>query len=204
MVLEMEDVIKILALISIILLIGFSILAKDTEYALIGCTIFIVILSVFTFHQFYKYYENKKEISNICFTLKRDNIISQISNCTLFAYYLFKGISNNKLNVSENAEFFLSIGMLIYVGIQLYIVVFHTPKLSTNGFLCSDGDFIFFNKIKAIRCKDGPMLCSKKLTVEYDENSSQLFKVDNFDYENIKNHIKMYGSLYIEEINEER
>ncbi|AWK49613.1 hypothetical protein DIC82_00250 [Clostridium beijerinckii] len=192
---------KIFACISIILLIGFVVLAKETEYALIGCAIFIVILSVFTFHQFYKYHENKKEISNICFTLKRDNLMAQIINCTLFAYHLFNDISNNKLNASENTDFLISIGILIYVVIQLYIVVFHTPKLSTNGFLCSDGNFIFFDKIKSIKSEDGAMLLCKKLTVEYDEDKSELFKADRFDYENIKNHLGMYGSLHVEEIN---
>ena len=99
---------KIFAFISIILLIGFAILAKDTEYALIGFAIVAVIIFVVTFREFYKYNENSKEITDIYFTLKRDNLISQIISCALFTYCLLNDISNNKLNVSENAEFILA------------------------------------------------------------------------------------------------
>lgn len=198
--LEMKDMKKIFAVIGIVILIACAVLGKDTEYALIGCVIVVSILFVFTFREIYKYNENAKEITDICFTLKRDNLISQIISCALFTYYLFNDISNNKLNISENAEFILSICMLIYIFIQVYIVLFHTPKLSTNGFLCSGGNFILFDKIKSIKSEDGAMFLYKKLKVEYDGDKSELFKADRFDYENIKKHLKTYGSFEIEEI----
>lgn len=189
---------KFFVLVSIVILVIFAVLSKDTKYALIGCVMIVVIISTITFLECYKYYENKKGISNIYFTLKRDNLISQIINCALFPYFWFMDRLNNVLDASKEIEFFLSICMVTYAFIQLYIVLFHTPKLSTDGFLCSDGNFIFFNKIKSIKSENKPMLSCKKLTVEY-EGNSQVFKVDDFDYEKIKNHIGMYGSHQIEE-----
>lgn len=191
---------KIFALISIFVLIIFSVLSKGTKYALIGCAIVSVILFTFTFIELYKYYENKKQLSSICFTLKREHLISQIINYVLFTYFLFRDVSNNVLNFSENEESFITIFILVFIVIQLYITIFHTPRLSTNGFLCSDGKFIFFNKIKSIKSEDNPMLRCKKLIVKYGNNSEKLFKVGDFDYEKVKSHLRMYGSFSIEEI----
>lgn len=190
-----------IALASFIVLVILGVVSNDTRYSLIGCSIVAITLFTYTFIGFYKYYENKRQLSSVCLTLKRDRLISKSINCILFTYFMSKGILNTGFNTSATIESSLIILILVLAVIELYIAIFHTPKLSTNGFLCSDGNFISFNKIKSIKSEDNPMLRHKKLIIEYENNLEQSFKVDDFDYEKVKEHLRMYGAFTIEERN---
>lgn len=190
-----------IALVSFIILVILGVVSKDTRYTLIGFSIVTIILFVNIFIEFYKYYKNKRQLTSVSLTLKRDRLISKIINFILLAYFMLKGILNAEFNNSTIIEYILIIILLVLAVIDLYIAIFHTPKLPTNGFLCSDGKFITFNEIKSIKSEYGPMLRHKKLIVEYENNLEQSFKVDNFDYEKVKEHLRMYGAFTIEERN---
>lgn len=195
----MKKVFIYIALASFIVLVILGIVSKDTRYSLIGFSIVTIILFAYIFIEFYKYYENKRQLTSVCLTLGRDGLISKIVNFILLTYFILKGILNAEFNSSTIIESILIIILLVLAVIELYITIFHTPKLSTNGFLCSDGKFISFNEIKSIKSEDGPMLRHKKLIVEYENNLEQSFKVDNFDYEKVKEHLRMYGAFVVEE-----
>lgn len=197
----MKKIFIYIALASFIILVILGVVSKDTRYNLIGCSIIAITFFAYTFIEFYKYYENKRQLSSVCLTLKRDSLISKSINCILFTYFISKGILNTVFNALTITESILIILLLVLAVIELYIAIFHTPKLSTNGFLCSDGNFISFNKIRSIKSEDGPMLRHKKLIVEYENNLEQVFKVDDFDYEKVKEHLRMYGAFIVEEIN---
>lgn len=197
----MKKVFIYIALASFIILVIIGNMSKDTRYGLIGCSIVAITLFVYIFIEFYKYYENKRQLSSVCLTLKRDSLMSKSINCIIPMYFMLKGILNTGFNASTTIESSLIILMLVLTVIELYIAIFHVPKLSTNGFLCSDGNFIFFNKIKSIKSEDGPMLRHKKLIIEYENNLEQSFKVDDFDYERVKEHLRMYGAFIIDEKN---
>lgn len=196
----MKKIFIYIALASFIVLVILGIVLKDTRYSLIGFSIVTIILFAYIFIEFYKYYENKRQLTSVCLTLGRDGLVSKIVNFILLTYFILKGILNAQFNSSTIIESILIIILLVLAVIELYITIFHTPKLSTNGFLCSDGKFIPFNEIKSIKSEDGPMLRHKKLIVEYENNLEQSFKVDNFDYEKVKEHLRMYGAFILIEI----
>lgn len=196
----MKKIFIYIALASFIVLVILGIVLKDTRYSLIGFSIVTIILFAYIFIEFYKYYENKRQLTSVCLTLGRDGLVSKIVNFILLTYFILKGILNAQINSSTIIESILIIILLVLAVIELYITIFHTPKLSTNGFLCSDGKFIPFNEIKSIKSEDGPMLRHKKLIVEYENNLEQSFKVDNFDYEKVKEHLRMYGAFILIEI----
>jgi len=190
----MKNVFYIMTII-ILIVVGFFL--ENKNYALIGCIGVIIILSTITFLEVYKYFQNKKELSNISIILKREGIMPQLFYAILFIHNIFRDITNQVYIVSKSVDFVFSTFILLFIVIRLCMTIINTPQLSTNGFLCSDGKFISFSQIKLIECKDKAMSLSKELTVKYDEKYKETFKISYFDYENVEKHLKEYGSFTI-------
>lgn len=190
---------NILWVISIIIFITVVIFSRNKIYKLIGLTLVVMILLCTIIIEFYKYYKNKAEINDTYFNLKSEGLIYQVFIFILLFGNTFRDMLNGRNIDSKNEDVFFSILMLTFIVLQIYSAIFHVPKLSTNGFLCSNGKFISFNNIKSIQ-SETLILNSKKLIVEYDKKSKAYFKVSNFDYENIENHLQMHGSLSIKKI----
>lgn len=190
---------NIIWVISIIIFITIIIFSRNKIYKLIGLTLVVMILIFSIIIEFYKYYKNKVEIVDTYFNLKSEGFIYQLFIFILLFGSKFIDMLNGKNMDFKNENVFFGILMLICIVLQTYSTIFHIPKLSTNGFLCSDGKFISFNSIKSIQ-SETQILNGKKLIVEYDKKSEACFKVSNFDYENIENHLLRYGSISIKKI----
>lgn len=194
----MNKIIFIIIMALIFLALNFS-LQENKIYDLIGSLFICILLLSLIIVDVYKYYKNNKQISGPYFGLQRDGLVFQILLCALFIHNTFIHIENGRYIIIRNIEIVPDIFLLMAFAIQLIITMLHVPKLSINGFLCSDGKFIPFSSINSIGCET-LVFNNKKLIVKYEEKCGEFFKVSKFEYEKVKEHLVKYGSISINEI----
>lgn len=189
---------KVLFFIFFIVVLAVCLLSQETKYYFIGCIVFMGLFSFSIFRDLYKYQQKRREIQDIYFNLKRENMIWKIGSCLYFSIYFIMNFLIKGREVLGLREIMMAASILIYCILSVYSAIFQKPMINEDGILFSNGDFVIMNNIKKVDVEEDKFIHNKKLIVHCN-NRFYTLKVKKYDYEHIKSLIQVNDDVNFSE-----